>query len=357
MSPRVDLTYPSAPLLHREQRHRRILLFGMAWLLALGTSPVFGHHLLPGAEKLLIGRDHLFSLCLVALHMLLFPVHEGFHVLLMVGLGYAIWDRARASMHARRVLSAVQLKRCPPSAALVSASRRAGVEPEDLVVIARLPNPAFTAGWLRPRIFVEESLDRMLDPDELQAVLSHERAHARRRDPLRLSLLRFFACTLFYIPALRKLADDMADEAEIAADDEAARNNPLALASAIIKLAAAPGWAGQKGRFHGSPAIVGFQRDDLLDRRARRLLGEQVFATSHVTRRSLATAGAALTAALISGLIMVHPLPGSTVSGALHSGGPAAAHCVHPHRSPFSHIFCLGSVGRSGTAHCPHGGH
>ena len=39
-----------------------------------------------------------------------------------------------------------------------------------------------------------------------------------RRDPLRLSLMRFLACTLFYIPALRRLADDLTDEAEIEAD-------------------------------------------------------------------------------------------------------------------------------------------
>ena len=51
-------------------------------------------------------------------------------------------------------------------------------------------------------------------------------------------LHRILGCTLFWIPAFRRLAADMADEAEIDADDAAAAGQPLVLASAILSLAA-----------------------------------------------------------------------------------------------------------------------
>ena len=37
--------------------------------------------------------------------------------------------------------------------------------------------------------------------------VAHEGAHVRRYDPLRFSLLRAMACALFWLPALRRLAD------------------------------------------------------------------------------------------------------------------------------------------------------
>ena len=339
------------PLLAREQRHRRIVLLGIAGLLALGTSPIIGHHLLPQADALLAGRDHLFNVCLVGLHLLLSPVHEGFHVLLLMGLGFALWDRSKASLDSRRVLSAVGGKCLTHSAMFLAAAQKAGISSSDLAIVENLPNPAFTAGWFRPRIFVAESLQRTLKPDELEAVLRHEKAHAQRRDPLRLSALRFLACLLFYIPALRKLAADMADEAEIAADDEAAEQHPLALASAIVKLAGTSSSAAPVGKL-GSPALVGFQRDELLERRVRRLVGEEPIVKSHVTRRSLAGAGAALAAACISGVIMAHPLPASTQ--AMPAGSGHTSHCLHHHGSPLAHIFCLGGLVHGATGRCPH---
>jgi hypothetical protein len=177
-------------------------------------------------------------------------------------------------------------------------------------------------------------------------------------------VLRFLACTLFYIPALRRLADDLTDEAEIDADDAAvSRGAPLALASAILVLAQ---WADEhrvargivpfpRGAAAGFTFFAPFQRVDLLERRVRRLAGEEADVGTHVTRRSLAAAGAVLVAVWVSGLMMAHPLPAATVNeGRAHSH--VASHCRHLNESALSHLFCLGWRSRPLTAPCPHTG-
>ncbi|HXG71550.1 MAG TPA: M56 family metallopeptidase [Gemmatimonadaceae bacterium] len=348
-----DACYPAPPLLEKEHQHRRILLIAISTMLVLGTSPVFGHHLAAGMGELLAGRHHIFSLCLVALHLLLAPVHDLFHILIVGGALYATWDRVRAFGALRSALGQASSNRVRLAGPLLVAARVAGVHPSRLRVVDGLPNPAFTAGFWRPRIFVAASLPEILDGPQLASVLAHEKAHMDRRDPLRLSLLRFLACTLFFLPALRRLADDVADEAEIAADDAAAQGGALQLASAIMA------FIEHRDLFRPPEempayAAVGFQRDDLLERRVRRLLGEAAPVKSHVTRRSLTGAAAALSAVLISGLVMTHPLPAETSNTTDTHGHPShSSHCVHHNGLPFKHLFCLGG-GIPVSAVCPH---
>lgn len=351
------------PLLRREQSRRRAVLLGIATLILLGTSPVFGHHLASQAEVLLAGRDHVFNVCLIALHALLAPVHGVFHILLILGLVFATSSRVRASIRARRTLSALPssaLHRV--DAAFRHATERAGVSQSAVRVVEGLPVPAFTAGLLRPRIFVAANLVDILNDEELTMVIAHEGAHAARRDPLRLWWLRFLGDTLFYIPALRRLAGDMADEAEVAADDSAAvtiSGGATMLASAIVKLAS---W--KNGRAPGellTVDVVGFYRADLVERRVRRLLGEDAPVGTHVTARSLSGAIAMLGLAMLSGLIMAHPLAAGTVAPSaqeLESPGSKAppGHCYHRDGMAISHLFCLGFFRHVDSAHCPHTG-
>lgn len=331
-----------ASLVSREQAHRRALLLAVGGLLLLSVSPVFGHHFATGLEHALRGKDHLGVVCLIALHEMLQPVHLLFHGLVLAGLAYAVFDRARAALRVRRVLAPLEVGRPSPGDPFWQAATAVEVSPSRLRVVRGLPNPAFTVGWLRPRIYVASALPQRLSPAELEALIAHESAHVARRDPLRLSLLRFLALVLFWVPALRRLADDVADEAEILADDRAARTRPLALATALLALA---GW----GEF--DPALdgaVGFaQRRGLLDRRIRRLAGEEPPAESRVNRISITGALLALAVVWISGAVIIHPLP---MDGASHH----LLHCEHPHRPAASHLFCLlqGPVPPGGG--CPH---
>lgn len=342
--------YRPATLASREDRHRRAVLLGFAALIVLSMSPVFGHHVAQGMDTMLAGRDHLWALCLTALHHLMAPVHYLIHVLIVAGLAYSVWDRARAWLAVRRALAPLEAEAPRPGDLFWSAARAAGMDPGRLRVVSGLPNPAFTVGWVRPSVYVAAELADWLTPGELAAVLAHERAHVARRDPLRLSVLRFLGHVLFWIPALHRLAADVADEAEIAADDAAAAGRPLVLASAILALA----------HWRTSPALVsatvgvstgfpvGFYRPDLLDRRIRRLAGEEPPVTSHVTRRSIVGAALALGLVWTSGVLMAHPLPGE--------GRGVPGHCTHAGETAVSHLFCMGAPSGAPRAECPHAG-
>lgn len=338
MNPRR--TDPRTAIALREQRHRRTVVLGMAVLLVLVMSPLLAPHLPVGIDQHLAGRDHLWALCLAALHVVMAPVHGAFHLLFVAGLAYAGWDRVRAWRTQRAVLGTLHAR--PPAAGgeIARAAAALGVPLHRIRVVDGLPSPAFTSGWARPRIYLSGCLPARLPAAELRAVLAHEAAHARRRDPLRLSLLRFLACTLFWLPAVARLAEDIADEAEVRADDAAVLDRPLALASAILRLAQ---WLRPLPAAHGG---VGFDERDLLARRVRRLAGEDVAPRSRLTRASLSGAALALLLAWGSGAVVAHPPPERT---AAHE-----EHCRHEGASVLFHLFCPGHGGTGARAHCPH---
>lgn len=336
----IRLGYLAGALTLREQSHRRATLLGIAGLLVLGTTPVFGHHLPFDASQLLAGVDHIGALCMTALHLLFLPVHRGVHVAIVAGLIYAGVNRYRAWRVVRQSLDSLDVRRARRGDGFWEAARVAAVDPRLLRIVHGLPNPAFTAGLLVPKIYVAEGLGTRLTEAELAAVLAHEKAHVARRDPLRLSVLRALACTLFWIPALRRLADDVSDQVELLADDAAAGEQPLVLASAIVNVAR---WSA-RGSAPRLSAGVGFLRAELLELRVRRLAGEEIPVRSHVTRRSLAGAAAALTLVWVSSALMTHPLPA-------HAESAHARHCEHVHEAAWAHLFC---ARHAVTADCPH---
>lgn len=333
--------YRGQRLVSREQKQRRAVLLGIGVLIVLVLSPLFSHHLFRGTEALLAGQEHIGPVCLVALHVLMEPVHGLFHILFAAGVVYAVWDRVQAWRHGRGILASLEVEHAAPGDPFWEAAAAGGVDPALLRVVAGLPTPAFTVGLLHPRIYVSRALAGQLSPAQLSMVIAHEGAHADRRDPLRLSLLRFLTCMLFWIPALRGLAADVADEAEVQADDVAAAGEPLVLASAIVALA-------RSGPALIPRAAVGFHRPELLERRVRRLLGQDPLPTSHLTRRSLFAAFVALLLVFASGAAMAHPLP---AGGEAHS----PVHCTAHDSNVALHLFCpVGPVHRLAGGDCPH---
>ncbi len=332
--------FASPGLVRREHAHRRVLLLGLSSLLLLSILPTVGHHLPGGVEEPLASIEHLGAFCAAALRSFFSPVHSLFHLALLLGVTYGLVDRLLAWRSIRSVLRSLESYSPSVGTPLWSAARRAQIDPTRISIVEGLPNPAFTAGLRSPRIFVACSLQRRLNQAELDAVIAHEAAHVRRRDPFRLTTYRFLSCLFFWMPALKGLAEDMADEAEIEADDSAAQSNPLALASALLKLAADP-----QGSF-APHSFVRFVDRDLLDRRIRRLAGESTPLPSRVTRRSLLLASVALTFVLVSGMAAAQ-------GPSAHAGEGEGNHCDH-HGGIWSHLWCSAEDCHGLSAHCDH---
>jgi Zn-dependent protease with chaperone function len=96
---------------------------------------------------------------------------------------------------------------------------------------------AFVLGAWRPSVFITRGLISEAHREHLATVLSHERAHIRRRDPLRRAVAAF--ALAFHIPGLaRWLERCMARAHEMAADADAARETGSreGVARALVRL-------------------------------------------------------------------------------------------------------------------------
>jgi len=104
---------------------------------------------------------------------------------------------------------------------------------------ARRVSGAHTAGLLLPRVDIEPHLRGCFDEAELEAVLGHERAHARHRDPLRIFLAQVVTDLQWPFPSAKCRLKDWRAALEIARDEEAREAGVQGedLASAILKAA------------------------------------------------------------------------------------------------------------------------
>jgi Zn-dependent protease with chaperone function len=137
-------------------------------------------------------------------------------VIALAAADVAIVALASSSAAIQIYRSARFLRRLP-----VTGTRRVGGR-AFVVVDAEEPQ-AFCAGLLRPRVHVSNSALRILNEEELLAVVVHESHHARRRDPLRLLVVRALTRALPWAPGLARLAERHVTVAELAADAAAVR--------------------------------------------------------------------------------------------------------------------------------------
>lgn len=128
---------------------------------------------------------------------------------------------------------------------------------------------ALCYGLLRPRLLLSTGLLERVSSAELEAVLHHEHTHLRRRDPLRLVLVRVLAEALPGFSAVRALAAAVPLAQELAADRVAlAAVRAEALATALLKVGDA------LGPLRGQVVAVG--AFSTLDVRIDQLLGDPV---------------------------------------------------------------------------------
>jgi Zn-dependent protease with chaperone function len=159
------------------------------------------------------------------------------------------------------------------------------VDPARVRVVRTAKPAAFTAGLVRPRIYVSAGLLESLTEDELRSVLRHEQAHAAAWDPARLAAVRFLSDFLWFLPVSGTLADAFSNQSEFRADDAAvaAGSDSIALAAAIVKTA--------KGALVAprlAPALSGLA---LVEQRITRLLGRDRAVEATIPWRRAAASG------------------------------------------------------------------
>jgi|GEM_PF-1238227 len=213
----------------------------------------------------------------------------------------------RFMLRARRspFSNAVPLGRChgDPRYHIEEAARAGGIEPGAVFVTAGEGVPG-VSGLLRPRIIIPERAAMELNQEELRAVLLHEEAHRRRREPLRLALQRLALTVFFFYPPLWLLLRELNTSAEMACD-EAVLEAGTGSAAYMAAIASMLGFGLEEGL---EPTALGFGRLSPIRERLERLETNRRFIA--MRRHRLALLGAVLVVVMLS-FIPLAPLADS----------------------------------------------
>jgi len=122
---------------------------------------------------------------------------------------------------------------------LKSLRRKMGLKREVQLYSAPHRNPLiFTAGWLKPAVFISLQLIESLTAEEVAVMLAHELAHIRRWDNMSLWLGSLAKNFLVFVPLRDLLWRSFLQRREEACDDLAAfaTGKPLILAETLVKV-------------------------------------------------------------------------------------------------------------------------
>ncbi|QYR19548.1 M56 family metallopeptidase [Paenibacillus sp. sptzw28] len=97
---------------------------------------------------------------------------------------------------------------------------------------------AVTMGLLRPRVVISTGLLNLMEEDEIEAVIEHEKYHLRHRDPLQMFLLSMLSVSMWYIPIFKWLSVKYNLIIEVMADKHAISKvgSSDVLGSALLKI-------------------------------------------------------------------------------------------------------------------------
>ncbi len=154
-------------------------------------------------------------------------------------IGQSISRQRMWTMRALQPLLGLPVASPPPMLAAVLAE----LQLTECTRVVYLETPvALCHGFFRPRLLLSTGVVHRLSRPEIEAVLRHEQAHLRRRDPLRLLGVRALADALPSVSVLRQLAATLPLAQELAADRDAlAAVGTEAVAGALLKVGEALG--------------------------------------------------------------------------------------------------------------------
>ncbi len=230
--------------------------------------------------------------------------------------GLLAWHVSRQALIGRRAIRLAKRHAVVPPRDVLEASLRLGIR---RLVVTELPATlAFCAGIVRPTVFVSTALVRSLEPGPLEAVLAHEAAHARHRDPLRQILSHAVARALWMAPAARRSAEHQRLLLELAADGHSmARAGRRALGEALLALHSTPATT-QAPAIAGGGTALGARIDALVPGAA----APRLVLEASVVRRS--AVGLVLSALLVV-TVVVSPEVGSDAVLAMPMNGSEVA--------------------------------
>lgn len=170
-------------------------------------------------------------------------VHFGFkgmgyllNVLVFHAFLYSIWYCGRQLVLSNQFYKKLLHHRDEPLAAELNRSYCGG---KPLIVVIRSTVPmAFAMGLVKSRIVLSTGLMELLDPQELQAVIYHERYHQKHGDPLKTFLMSLLSSVMWYIPILKSFQHNYKIIREVLADHYAIeqQGDSVHLGSALLKL-------------------------------------------------------------------------------------------------------------------------
>ena len=140
--------------------------------------------------------------------------------LAMCGIGLGLGSLVRQLLATASLIRSLLRRRVDTPPPLERAAADIGLAGR-LDVVADGRAFSFCYWFVRPRICLSTGLLARLEPDEITAVLLHERSHLRRRDPLRLVIARYFAAGLYVVPVVEELVEYYTLEKELEADQDA----------------------------------------------------------------------------------------------------------------------------------------
>ena len=138
-------------------------------------------------------------------------------ILLGTFSGLVLWRRQWTKM---RLLTRNPAQLRVPDSELKALTRCLGLKDKVHLLDSEVPL-CFCAGFISPRIYISRGMVEKLVPQELEALLLHEKRHLENHDPLKILLGRLLVAAIFFIPVLRDMLKHYLIDKEIAADRSA----------------------------------------------------------------------------------------------------------------------------------------